>query len=92
MGSSPIFHPTKKRLDKSSRFLNNLILGRRQAVRHSTLTAACVGSNPAAPAKNPECVSNRDFYFLPLHYSLYPQKRINLAKTKSQARQNHKKA
>ena len=28
-------------------------LGCRQAVRHSTLTAACVGSNPATPAKNP---------------------------------------
>ena len=34
------------------------------------------GPNPPAPTKNPECVSVRDFYFLPLHYSLFTHPHI----------------
>ena len=37
--------------DHPPHFFYMLILGCRQAVRHSTLTAAFVGSNPATPAK-----------------------------------------
>ncbi len=48
VGSNPIFHPSKKALAVASAFFDiilNLILGCRQAVRHSTLTAAFVGSS-----------------------------------------------
>lgn len=30
-------------------------------------------------AKNPDCVSSRDFYFLPLHYSLFTRPHIRKA-------------
>ena len=59
-GSNPFTHPTKraKRPPSGGRFFRNFgatwfggsLLGRSQAVRHETLTLACAGSTPAAPA------------------------------------------
>ena len=44
-GSSPSTHPL------SFKRIISPIMGYRQAVRHSTLTAALAGSNPASPVK-----------------------------------------
>ena len=65
VGSSPTRHPTLqgKRTRKSSLFSINK-LGCRQAVRHGTLTPACVGSNPANPTTPPQAVHRLRRLFL----------------------------
>ena len=49
-GSNPFIHLCSRILDVSLRHAWRHIQGYRQAVRHSTLTAADAGSNPASPA------------------------------------------
>ncbi len=48
VGSIPITHPIH--VQAFGPDVNDLTLGRGQAVRHGSLESACVGSNPTAPA------------------------------------------
>ena len=52
--------------DHPPHFYLNLILGCRQAVRHSTLTAAFVGSNPATPARKKQVARLAFFSYIRL--------------------------
>lgn len=49
------YHPSHKRNFRKG--ILNIVLGCRQAVRHKILILACVGSNPATPAKQKFTIS-----------------------------------
>ncbi len=66
VGSSPIFHPIK-------------ILGCSQAVRHQTLTLACVCSNPTSPA-----IENSEIQETVVHYFSYMSNKMSNKLVQSQ--------
>lgn len=64
----------KKSLDKPSRFCyHNGVGALAQLGAHNTGSVGVTSSSLVCSTKNSDCISNRNFYFLPLHYPLFTQ-------------------